>query len=134
MNTNGSGPNGGKPIQLNVLGTHLRPCSTDPVTGFFRNGRCDTGPADVGSHTVCCVITTKFLEYSKRSGNDLSTPNPEFGFAGLQPGDCWCVCAPRWKEALDAGFACPVKLECTHMGALQFTSLQDLRHHALPTE
>ncbi len=78
MNTNGSGPNGGKPIQLNVLGTNLRPCSTDPVTGFFRNGRCDTGPADVGSHTVCCIMTTKFLEYSKQAGNDLSTPNLEF--------------------------------------------------------
>lgn len=131
MATNGSGPNGGKPIQLNVLGTQLNTCSADPVTGYFRTGNCDTGPSDVGSHTVCCRVTASFLEYSKNSGNDLTTPNPDFGFPGLKPGDCWCVCAPRWQEALEAGFACPVKLDATHIGALKFISLKDLEEHAI---
>jgi uncharacterized protein (DUF2237 family) len=98
----------------NVLGEPLGSCSMDPVTGFFRNGCCETGPEDVGMHTVCAVMTAEFLEFSELVGNDLSTPRPEFGFPGLQPGDRWCLCAPRWKEALDAGVAPPVVLEATH--------------------
>jgi len=89
----------------NVLGGELLPCSFDPVTGFFRNGCCETGPHDTGLHTVCAVMTAEFLAFSKQVGNDLSTPVPEYGFAGLKPGDRWCLCAPRWKEALDAGAA-----------------------------
>ena len=131
MSSNGSGPNGGHQIPLNVLGEPLRDCSNDPVTGFFRNGCCDTGPSDFGSHTVCANVTAEFLEFSKRTGNDLSTPNPQHGFPGLQPGDSWCVCAPRWQEALEAGSACPVRLEATHAGALQHIDLEDLRAHAL---
>jgi|TARA_B100000315_G_C14346290_1_gene481919 hypothetical protein len=131
MSSNGSGPNGGHKIPLNVLGEPLRDCSNDPVTGFFRNGCCDTGPSDFGSHTVCANVTSEFLEFSKRAGNDLSTPNPQHGFPGLQPGDCWCVCAPRWQEALEAGCACPVRLEASHVGALQHIDLEDLRAHSL---
>ena len=86
----------------NVLGADLVPCSLDPVTGFFRNGCCETGPHDLGLHTVCAVMTADFLAFSKRAGNDLSTPRPDLGFPGLKPGDRWCLCAPRWKEALDA--------------------------------
>ena len=131
MSLNGSGPNGSKPIQLNVLGNPIEECSIDPVTGFFRNGDCSTSPDDIGSHTVCAQVTRKFLEFSKVTGNDLSTPNPQFGFPGLQPGDFWCVCAPRWKEALDTNCACPVKLESTHIGALKFVDLEDLRTHTI---
>ena len=131
MSLNGSGPNGSKPIQLNVLGNPIEECSIDPVTGFFRNGDCSTSPDDIGSHTVCAQVTREFLEFSKVTGNNLSTPNPQFGFPGLQPGDFWCVCAPRWKEALDANCACPVKLESTHIGALNFVDLEDLRIHAI---
>lgn len=128
---NGSGPNGSKPIQLNVLGNPIKECSIDPITGFFRNGNCSTSPDDIGSHTVCAQVTRKFLEFSKATGNDLSTPNPQFGFQGLQPGDYWCVCAPRWKQALDANCACPIRLESTHIGALQYIDLVDLRKHAI---
>ncbi|MEM8752495.1 MAG: DUF2237 domain-containing protein [Pseudomonadota bacterium] len=112
---------------VNVLGEALQPCSHDPLTGFFRNGCCDTSDADVGSHTVCAVMTEEFLEFSKRVGNDLSTPRPEFGFAGLKPGDQWCLCAARWSQAFAAGKAPRVRLSATHIRALEATSLEDLR-------
>ncbi len=115
---------------LNVMGGELVPCSIRPLTGFFRNGCCETGPDDVGLHTVCAVMTAEFLEFSKAAGNDLSTPRPDLGFAGLQPGDRWCLCAPRWKEALDAGVAPPVVLEATHEETLAITPLGILRDHA----
>ena len=118
-------------LSTNVYGKELEICCDNPKTGFFRNGNCSTSPDDIGSHTVCAQVTREFLEFSKATGNDLSTPNPQFGFQGLQPGDCWCVCAPRWKEALDANCACPVRLESTHIGALQFVDLSALRRHAL---
>lgn len=101
------------------------------MTGFFRNGCCDTGPADVGSHTVCVVMTAAFLAFSRDAGNDLSTPRPEFGFAGLVAGDRWCLCAPRWAEALAAGAAPRVVLRATHMGALRYCNLDDLKRHAI---
>ena len=115
----------------NVLGGELEACSHAPLTGFFRNGCCDTGPADFGSHTVCAVMTAEFLAFSRRAGNDLPTPRPEFGFAGLKPGDQWCLCAPRWQEALDAGHAPRVVLRATEAGALQWCSLEDLKRHAV---
>ena len=114
----------------NVLGTPLVSCCTDPMTGFYRNGRCDTGPDDLGLHIVCTRVTAEFLEFSRRVGNDLSTPQPPM-FPGLKPGDQWCVCVQRWKEAFDAGFAPPVILEATHMSTLEFVELDDLRAHAL---
>lgn len=116
----------------NVLGGELRPCSLDPVTGFFRNGCCETGPEDIGQHTVCAVMTADFLRFSRAVGNDLSTPRPEFGFPGLNPGDQWCLCAPRWKEALDAGFAPPVVLEATHEEVLAIAPLGILKDNAFP--
>jgi uncharacterized protein (DUF2237 family) len=115
----------------NVLGGALVPCSMAPMTGFFRNGCCDTGPEDFGSHTVCVEMTAAFLAFSKRAGNDLSTPTPAFGFPGLRPGDRWCLCAPRWQEALEAGQAPRVVLEATHEGALRHCRLEDLRRHAV---
>jgi uncharacterized protein (DUF2237 family) len=114
----------------NVLGEPLESCSTNPMTGFFRNGCCDTSPEDVGSHTVCVVMTTEFLAFSKASGNDLSTPAPAFGFAGLKPGDRWCLCAPRWQEAFAAGRTPRVMLRATHEGALQYCTLADLKRFA----
>jgi uncharacterized protein (DUF2237 family) len=114
----------------NVLGQELQPCSIDPVTGFFRNGCCETGPHDLGMHTVCAVMTADFLAYSKSVGNDLSTPNQLYGFAGLKPGDRWCLCAPRWKEALDAGMAPQVVLEATHEEMLAIVPLGVLKDHA----
>ena len=120
-----------EPGARNVLGGDLEPCSIDPVTGFFRNGCCETGPEDVGLHTVCAVMTADFLAFSKAVGNDLSTPQPAFGFAGLKPGDRWCLCAPRWKEALDAGFAPPVVLEATHEETLAITPLGVLKDYAV---
>ena len=114
----------------NVLGEPLGSCSMDPVTGFFRNGCCETGPEDVGMHTVCAVMTAEFLAFSMQVGNDLSTPRPEFGFPGLRPGDRWCLCAPRWKEALDAGVAPPVVLDATHEEVLAITPLGVLKDHA----
>jgi len=114
----------------NVLGGELLPCSTDPVTGFYRNGCCETGPHDLGLHTVCAVMTEAFLEYSQSVGNDLSTPQPDAEFPGLKPGDRWCLCAPRWKEALDAGVAPPVVLECTHEETLVIVPLGVLKDHA----
>ena len=115
----------------NVLGGELEPCSVDPVTGFYRNGCCETGPHDLGLHTVCCVMTEAFLAFSMSVGNDLSTPQPSVGFPGLRPGDRWCVCAPRWKEALDAGMAPPVVLEATHEETLAIVPLGVLKDHAV---
>lgn len=126
----GEGSGNGRRPSRNVLGGTLAPCSLAPVTGFFRNGGCDTSPEDFGSHTVCAVMTGEFLAFSRRAGNDLSTPHPAFGFAGLKPGDRWCLCAPRWQEALEAGQPPLVVLESTHEGALQYCSLDDLRRHA----
>jgi uncharacterized protein (DUF2237 family) len=114
-----------------VLGQELQPCSMDPVTGFFRNGCCETSHEDVGMHTVCAVMTADFLAFSKAAGNDLSTPRPEFGFAGLKPGDRWCLCAPRWKEALDAGAAPKVVLEATHEETLAIVPLGVLKDYAV---
>lgn len=104
--------------QKNVYGEPLKLCGEDPVTGFYRTGCCETGPGDVGVHVVCAQVTQAFLDYSKSRGNDLVTPRPEFGFAGLKPGDRWCLCVDRWKEALEAGVAPPVILEATHEKAL----------------
>jgi uncharacterized protein len=109
----------------------LQTCSTEPLTGWFRNGCCDTGPGDLGMHVICCQVTEEFLEFSREAGNDLSTPIPEFGFPGLEPGDRWCVCAARWKEAYDAGVAPGVVLSATHMSALEFASLEELQEHAV---
>ena len=115
----------------NVLGGELLPCSLDPITGFYRNGCCETGPHDLGLHTVCAVMTEAFLAFSKAAGNDLSTPRPEFDFPGLKPGDRWCLCAPRWKEALDAGMAPLLVLECTHEETLAIVPLGVLKDHAV---
>ena len=115
----------------NVVGGVLLECSTDPLTGFYRDGCCGTGPEDEGSHTVCCVTTADFLEFSMRAGNDLSTPRPEWGFPGLQPGDRWCVCAARWLEAYNAGHAPPVVLGATHARALDIVPIELLTAHAV---
>jgi uncharacterized protein (DUF2237 family) len=115
----------------NVLGGELEPCSLDPVTGFYRNGCCDTGAEDVGVHVVCAQMTDEFLVFSASVGNDLSTPRPEFGFAGLQAGDRWCLCASRWQEAFEAGAAPPVHLNATHASASEWCSLEALRAHAV---
>ncbi|MGC4365621.1 DUF2237 family protein [Hydrogenophaga sp. R2] len=115
---------------LNVLGDPLQACSFDPVTGFYRDGCCHTGPDDVGTHVVCARVTAEFLAFSKAVGNDLSTPRPEWRFPGLQPGDRWCLCVRRWKEALTAGVAPPVILEATHASTLQFVDLPTLQQHA----
>jgi uncharacterized protein (DUF2237 family) len=128
--TNWSGGGGRRPSR-NVLGGKLEPCSLEPVTGFYRNGCCDTGTEDVGSHTVCCVMTAEFLSFSRQHGNDLSTPMPQYGFAGLKPGDRWCLCAPRWQEAFDAGSAPQVVLRATHQGALEHCTLADLKRYAV---
>ena len=116
--------------QLNVLGTELQPCSLDPMTGYYRTGCCENHGDDPGLHVVCCRVTDDFLEFEKQAGNDLSTPMPQYGFAGLSDGDQWCVCAARWAEALEAGCACPVVLESTHMSALEYIDLDDLKTHA----
>ncbi len=116
---------------LNVLGRPLDPCGLDPLTGFYRDGCCNTGYEDTGIHTVCVRVTAKFLEFSKQRGNDLSTPLPDFGFQGLKPGDRWCLCAGRWKEALDAGMAPQVVLAATHEETLAIVSLADLKRHAI---
>jgi uncharacterized protein (DUF2237 family) len=113
-----------------VFGEPLQSCSEAPVTGFFRNGCCDTSAEDVGSHTVCAVMTDAFLQFSKAQGNDLSTPLPDFGFPGLKAGDRWCLCAPRWQEAFEAGQAPRVVLRATHQGALEYCALEDLKRHA----
>jgi uncharacterized protein len=118
---------------LNVLGTELQACSFDPLTGFFRDGCCRTDENDQGSHVVCVRVTAEFLHFSKERGNDLVTPRPELRFAGLRPGDRWCLCALRWKEAHQAGLAPPVHLEATHARALERLDLTDLLAHALPS-
>jgi uncharacterized protein len=115
----------------NVLGEPLEICSIKPMSGFYRDGCCNTGPEDVGSHTVCAVMTAEFLEFSKSHGNDLSTPLPEFGFPGLKPGDRWCLCAPRWQEAVEAKQAPRVVLRATHEDALSHCSLADLKRLAV---
>ena len=120
-----------KTAAQNVLGTALVACSNRPKTGFFRDGCCNTGPEDFGSHTVCAVMTAEFLEFSKSRGNDLSTPRPEFGFAGLKAGDRWCLCAPRWQEALEAGKAPRIVLRASHEGALEHCALADLKRLAV---
>ena len=122
---------GGGQQARNVLGMPLENCSTKPMTGFFRNGCCDTSPQDVGSHTVCILASAEFLDFSKASGNDLSTPIPAYSFPGVKPGDRWCLCAPRWQEALEAGRAPRVVLRATHEGALQHCSLADLKRFAI---
>ena len=116
---------------LNVLGEALAPCGLDPVTGFHRDGCCNTGYEDVGIHVVCAKMTREFLTFSKRRGNDLAKPAPELGFPGLKPGDRWCLCAGRWKEALDAGVAPPVILQATHEEALAVVPLAELKRHAI---
>ncbi|NEQ44295.1 MAG: DUF2237 domain-containing protein [Leptolyngbya sp. SIOISBB] len=118
----------------NVLGGSLETCSTDPMTGFYRDGCCNTGAGDFGSHTVCAQVTEGFLSYSKAQGNDLSTPVPMYHFPGLKPGDRWCVCAARWKQAYEDGVAPPVALEATHEAALQVIDLEILQEYALDKE
>ena len=113
----------------NVLGGELQPCSYDPLTGWFRDGCCNTDSGDYGVHTVCAVMTAEFLEFSRSAGNDLSTPQPNIGFDGLAPGDHWCLCAPRWAEALAAGAAPRVVLEATHARTLEWADLSDLKAH-----
>ena len=124
-------PRGGRRPSRNVLGETLESCSLKPMTGFFRNGCCDTSSEDIGSHTVCAVMTAEFLAFSKARGNDLSTPMPELGFPGLVPGDRWCLCAPRWQEAFEAGRAPRVALRATHEGALAHCQLADLKRLAV---
>jgi uncharacterized protein len=116
-------------LTKNVLGTPLVPCSYDPLTGYYRDGCCETDEHDRGTHVVCARVTQEFLIFSLERGNDLMTPRPEYRFAGLKPGDRWCLCASRWKEALDAGVAPPVVLECTHEKALAFASLAQFQAH-----
>jgi uncharacterized protein (DUF2237 family) len=117
--------------ELNVLGGPLEPCGTDPMTGFFRDGCCNTGPEDVGSHTVCAVVTKEFLDHQRGVGNDLSTARPEFGFPGLNPGDRWCVVAARWLQAARAGTAAPVVLASTNQRAIEVIPLELLQSHAV---
>jgi uncharacterized protein (DUF2237 family) len=118
-------------LPKNVLGSELQCCCTKPRTGYFRDGFCRTGAGDVGLHTVCARVTAEFLEFSVERGNDLVTPHPEWDFPGLRPGDKWCLCVERWKEALGEGVAPPVVLEATHISALEFVSLEELRSHAV---
>jgi uncharacterized protein len=128
-----TGDNGGHAQQAarNVLGEPLEICSMKPMTGFYRDGCCDTGQEDIGSHTVCAVMTAAFLDFSKSRGNDLSTPVPALGFPGLKSGDRWCLCASRWQEAFEAGQAPRVVLRATHEGALTFCSFADLKRFAV---
>ena len=125
------GFSGGNNKQRNVLGGVMIPCSTSPMTGFYRNGCCDTGPEDMGLHTVCAVMTDAFLAYSKSAGNDLSTPRPEYGFAGLKLGDHWCLCAGRWEQARQAGAAPNVVLAATNMASLNICDLDQLKSLAI---
>ncbi len=117
--------------KLNVLGEPLMPCSDDPVTGFFRDGCCNTDSSDFGLHAVCVRVTAEFLEFSRARGNDLTTPHAEFGFPGLKPGDQWCLCAARWQEALEAGAAPRVVLQATHAAALRVIKLKSLKEYAI---
>lgn len=119
-----------KPPERNVLGQLLTPCAHEPKTGFYRTGVCSTGPDDHGTHVVCATMTKAFLDFTVARGNDLVTPRPEFRFPGLKPGDRWCLCASRWREALRAGVAPPVRLSCTHEKALEYVTLDDLLAHA----
>ena len=118
----------------NVLGTELQSCCFDPMTGFYRNGFCHTGATDYGTHVVCARMTQEFLTYTKGRGNDLSTPVPAYNFPGLKPGDYWCLCASRWREAEAAGVAPPVVLEATHARALDFVAMETLKKYAVPKE
>jgi uncharacterized protein len=118
----------------NVLGTELETCSTDPMTGFFRDGCCNTGPEDLGLHTLCAEMTDDFLSFSKARGNDLSTPHLIHGFPGLKAGDRWCLCVLRWKEAFQAGVAPRVNLKATHMSVLEFVDLEHLQEHAIASD
>ena len=115
----------------NVLGTELKSCCYDPMTGFYRDGFCQTGPTDFGTHVICARMTEAFLKYTKDRGNDLSTPMPMYQFPGLKPGDQWCLCAVRWKEAMLAGYAPPVILESTHERALSIVAMEDLKKYAV---
>lgn len=115
----------------NVLGEPLEPCCLRPMTGFFRTGSCETGAEDIGAHTVCVQVTAEFLAFSKERGNDLSTPVPAFDFPGLRPGDRWCLCASRWREALEAGRAPRVLLRATHERTLEYVSLEELKRHGM---
>lgn len=115
----------------NVLDGKLEICCTDPMTGFYRDGKCSTGGGDMGAHVVCAQVTEEFLAFTQFRGNDLSTPMPMFNFPGLKPGDRWCLCASRWKEALDAGMAPPIVLAATHASALEYVSLTELKQHAI---
>jgi uncharacterized protein (DUF2237 family) len=117
--------------QINVLGTELQPCSYDPLTGYYRTGCCENRGDDPGLHVVCVIATDEFLVYSASVGNDLATPMPQYGFAGIKPGDQWCLCASRWQEAFVAGAAPQVRLMSTHVSALEYISLADLRAHAV---
>ena len=117
--------------QTNVLGSELQDCSTDPMTGFYRDGCCNTGPGDVGTHTVCSIMTDEFLEYSQSKGNDLITPRPEFDFPGLKAGDAWCLCAMRWEEARQAGCAPRVKLTSTNIKTLEMVEFEHLKEHQI---
>lgn len=118
----------------NVLGGELEICCTSPMTGFYRNGRCDIGPEDRGMHGVCAQVTETFLGYTQAQGNDLTTPNPLFGFPGLKPGDRWCLCASRWQEALEDGVAPPVVLSATHEAVLEILKLEDLKAYGIKAE
>lgn len=115
----------------NVLGQPLQVCCTSPMTGFYRNGSCETGPTDLGTHVICARVTEEFLSFTQQQGNDLSTPHPAYNFPGLKPGDRWCLCASRWKEAYDAGFAPPVVLESTHEAALRVVPLEVLEEFSV---
>ncbi len=117
--------------QRNIFGETIAVCSTQPLTGFTRTGCCETGPEDLGSHTVCVEVTAEFLDFSKSVGNDLSTPVPAFGFSGLKPGDRWCLCAARWQQAFEAGVAPRVVLSATHERCLEIIDIDDLKRHAL---
>eukprot|EP00775_Hariotina_reticulata_P004247 gene4247-4497_t len=117
---------------LNVLGTPLKSCCNDPLTGYYRDGFCRTGGGDYGVHVVCAQVTDNFLQYTASRGNDLSTPAPGYNFPGLKPGDRWCLCASRWKEAADAGKAPPVVLSACHIRALDYVDLELLKKHAVP--
>ncbi len=117
--------------ERNVLGGDLEPCGTDPMTGFFRDGGCRTGPEDLGSHTICAVVTAEFLEHQRSIGNDLSTPMPQYQFPGLVPGDRWCVTAANWARAYDAGVAAPVVLAATNQAVLEIVPLRALQEHAV---
>lgn len=118
----------------NVYGDPLEECCRNPVTGYFRNGYCSTGPTDHGRHIICSTMTNEFLEFTKTRGNDLSTPHPQFNFPGLKHGDCWCLCSLRWKEALDNGVAPPVNLRATHRNMLQYVSLEVLQQYSNSTQ